>query len=99
MKLIPITEPSTILINDDAFFRILTELPDIDEEEIRIELENNPAFVSITASGDEIIYRKTILIPGEVRFHKKRFSDGVLEIILEKKPLFPLQNLSDNPLI
>ena len=84
MKPITLTEPSTTLIDEEMFLRILTILPDIDEEKIRIDLENTASLVTITASGTNVKYQKRIIIPCDVRFLKKRFSDGVLEIILEK---------------
>ncbi|WP_319578308.1 hypothetical protein [uncultured Methanospirillum sp.] len=92
MKSFNITEPSMRLIDEETSVRILTVLPDIDEEKIRIDLENNSSLVTITASGARVQYQKTIVIPCNVRFLKKRFYDGVLEIILEKT----LPNLSQN---
>lgn len=84
MTSIIITEPSIRLIDEETYVRILTILPDIDEEKIRIDLENNALLVTITASGAKVQYQKKIVIPCNVRFLKKHFSDGVLEIILEK---------------
>jgi HSP20 family molecular chaperone IbpA len=78
------TEPVTKLIDEGTLIRILTELPGIDEEKIRIDLENNSTLVTIMASDSTIHYKKIITIPINVRFCKKRFSDGVLEIILER---------------
>ncbi len=94
MKPITITEPSTTLIDEEMFLRILTILPDIDEEKIRIDLEKTTSLVTITASGADVQYQKRIVIPCDVRFLKKRFSDGVLEIILEKILSNPSPNLS-----
>ncbi|MDD1729699.1 MAG: hypothetical protein LUQ50_11600 [Methanospirillum sp.] len=84
MKPVTITEPATTLIDEEISLRILTNLPGIDEEKIRIDLENNASLITITASGTRVQYQKKIVIPYDVRFLKKRFSDGVLEIILEK---------------
>jgi HSP20 family molecular chaperone IbpA len=81
---IKIAEPSTTVLDEGKFLRILTELPGIAEEKIRIDLENHSTSLTIIASDTTIQYKKVIAIPYEVRFNKKRFSDGVLELILEK---------------
>jgi HSP20 family molecular chaperone IbpA len=78
------TEPATTLLDEGKHLRILTKLPGIAEEKIRIDLEKTS--VTIVASGTRNTYKKVITIPCEVRFSKKRFSDGVLELILEKYP-------------
>ena len=75
-------EPATTLIDEEKFIRILIELPGIAEEKIRIDLDKNS--VIIRASDTVKQFKKTIRIPIDARFSKKRFSDGVLELILEK---------------
>ncbi|HJX56244.1 MAG TPA: hypothetical protein VJ350_05335 [Methanoregula sp.] len=84
---IPITsiEPITNLFDEGKFLRIVTELPGISEEKIKIELENISTSLTIIASDTVKQYKKVIAIPHEVRFCKKRFSDGILELTLEKK--------------
>jgi len=77
-------EPVTTVIDDGKFLRILTELPGISEEKIKIDLENKSTSVTIYAMDTVKQYKKVISIPSEVRFNKKRFSDGVLELTLEK---------------
>ena len=77
-------EPVTRLIDEGKFLRILTELPGIAEEKIRIDLENSSTSITIVASDTMKQYKKVIVIPCEVRFRKKKFSDGVLELTLEK---------------
>jgi len=79
-----ILEPAISLVDDGKFFRIITELPGIAEEKIKIDLENHSTSVTIIASDSAFQYKKVISIPCEVRFSKKRFSDGVLELTLEK---------------
>jgi HSP20 family molecular chaperone IbpA len=79
-----IIEPVTTLIDDGKFLRILTQMPGISEEKIKIDLENHTTSVTIVASDTEFQYKKVITIPCEVRISKKRFSDGVLELTLEK---------------
>jgi HSP20 family molecular chaperone IbpA len=78
-------EPSTTIFDEGKFLRIVTELPGIAEEKIKIELENITTSVTISASDTVKQYKKVISIPHEVRFCKKRFSDGILELTLEKK--------------
>ena len=82
--LIQTIEPETTLIDEGKFLRILTELPGIAEEKIRIDLENSSTSITIVATDTVKQYKKVIVIPCEVRFRKKKFSDGVLELTLEK---------------
>jgi HSP20 family molecular chaperone IbpA len=77
-------EPATTLIDEGKFLRILTELPGIAEEKIKIDLENQSTSVTIVVSDTVFQYKKVITIPCEVRFCKKRFFNGVLELTLEK---------------
>jgi HSP20 family molecular chaperone IbpA len=79
---VKITEPESTLHDEGKFFRIQIQLPGIAEEKIRIDLENN--MVTVAATDSRKTYKKVITLPCEVRFSKKRFSDGVLELILEK---------------
>lgn len=57
-------------------------LPGIAEERIRIDLEKTTFTVSILDHDRPA--KKTVRIPKGARFYKKKFSDGVLEIFLEK---------------
>jgi len=82
--LIQTIEPATTLIDEGKFLRILTELPGIAEEKIRIDLENSSTSITIVATDTVKEYKKVIVIPCEVRFRKKKFSGGVLELTLEK---------------
>jgi HSP20 family molecular chaperone IbpA len=77
-------EPATTVVDEGKFLRILTELPGVPEEKIKIDLENQSTSVTIVASDTVKQYKKVITIPCEVRFSKKRFSGGVLELTLEK---------------
>jgi HSP20 family molecular chaperone IbpA len=83
-KTLKIIEPVTTVIDEGKFVRILTELPDIAEEKIKIDLENHSTSVTIVAVNTVKLFKKVITIPCEVRFSKKRFSDGILELTLEK---------------
>lgn len=78
-------EPATNILDEGKFLRIRVELPGITEEKIRIDLENHLNLVTIVASHTTgIQYKKVITIPCKVRFSKRRFFNGVLELILEK---------------
>jgi HSP20 family molecular chaperone IbpA len=77
-------EPSTKLLDDGKFLHILTELPGVAEEKIKIDVENHSTSVTIVATDNMKHYKKVIIIPCEVIFSKKRFSEGVLELTLEK---------------
>jgi len=83
--IVKIIEPVTKLYDTGKFLHILTTLPDIGEEKIKIDLENHSTSVTIIASDLGKQYKTSISVPCEVSFSKKRFSEGVLEIILEKK--------------
>lgn len=60
-------------------------LPGVTEEQIRIDLEKSTFTVSILDHDTPV--KKTIRVPKGSRFFKKKFSDGVLEIFLEKPAL------------
>ena len=77
-------EPVTTLVDEGKFLRILTKLPGIAEEKIKIDLDNSSTSVTIVATDTVKQYKKVINIPREVSFCKKRFSEGVLELTLEK---------------
>ena len=77
-------EPATTFFDNGKFLRILTDMPGISEERIKINLEKHSSSVTIIASDTGIQYKKVITIPFEVRVSKKRFSDGVLDLTLEK---------------
>jgi HSP20 family molecular chaperone IbpA len=75
-------EPATTLLDEGKFLQILTELPGVNEETIRIDIEK--AAVTITASDAGKQVKKMIILPCEVSFCMKRFSGGVLKLTLEK---------------
>jgi HSP20 family molecular chaperone IbpA len=77
-------EPAVTILDEGKILRILTELPGVAEEKIKIDLENTSTTVTIVASDTQVQYKKVITVPCEVRVIKKRFSDGVLELTLEK---------------
>jgi len=89
-KTLKIIEPVTTVIDEGKFLRIVAELPGIVEEKIKIDLENRSTSVTIVAVNTVKQFKSVITIPCEVRFSKKRFSDGVLELTLEKTKPAPL---------
>jgi HSP20 family molecular chaperone IbpA len=89
-KTLKTIEPVTTVIDEGKFLRILAELPGIAEEKIKIDLENHSTSVTIVAVNTVKQFKSVITIPCEVRFSKKRFSDGVLELTLEKTNPAPL---------
>ena len=78
-------EPATTIFDDGKFLHIHTELPDVAEEKIKIDLENQSTSLTIIASDTKRQYKTSITVPCGVRFCKKRFSEGVLELTLEKR--------------
>jgi len=77
-------EPATTLLEDGKFLHVRTELPGIPEEKIKINLDNSSTSITIVASDTGKKYKKVITIPRDLSFSKKRFSNGVLELTLEK---------------
>ncbi len=51
-------EPVTTLFDDGKFLRILTELPGIAEEKIRVDLENSSTLVTIVAADTVVQVQK-----------------------------------------
>lgn len=78
-----ILEPVTSFSDEGKFIHIITELPGIAEEKIRIDLEKTT--ITIVASDNCTRYKKVIIFPVEVLFSKKRFSEGELHLTVEKK--------------
>jgi HSP20 family molecular chaperone IbpA len=75
-------DPPISVTDDDRHVRVSVDLPGVTEEQIRIDLEKRSCTLSV--SKDEKLFHKTIRVPEGVRFYKKKFSDGVLDIYLEK---------------
>jgi len=89
-KTLKTIEPVITVFDEGKFLRIIAELPGIAEEKIKIDLENHSTSVTIVAVNTVSQFKRVITIPCEVRFSKKRFSDGVLELTLEKTNRAPL---------
>jgi HSP20 family molecular chaperone IbpA len=61
---------------------IVTHLYGIPEEDIRIDLDRNLLMISASKPNEAVMQK--IPIPAGSRICKKKFLDGILEIILEK---------------
>lgn len=62
--------------------RICIDLPDTTEEQIRIDMEKTALTLSVVRDGSAV--KKIIRIPKGLRIFRKKVSNGVLEIVLEK---------------
>jgi HSP20 family molecular chaperone IbpA len=80
-----IIEPVTILRDEGKLIHIVTKLPGIAEEKIRIDIDVEKTTITIVAADTSIMYKKVITRPGNVVFSNKRYSDGELHLIVEKK--------------
>jgi HSP20 family molecular chaperone IbpA len=78
-------EPITSLHQEGKFFHIISKLPGIAEEKIKIDIDLEKTTITIFAADTHIAYKKIISLPGDVIFSNKRFSDGELHLIVEKK--------------
>jgi len=58
--------------------RVLAELPGVNEEMIRIDLEGK--ILIISTDGRENRYRKALSLPWEAKLGRKQFRDGILEL-------------------
>jgi HSP20 family molecular chaperone IbpA len=67
---------------EGRYVHVKIDLPGITEEKIRIDLERKTGTLSISEDGKT--FRTEFEVPQGSRFFKKKFSDGVLEIVLEK---------------
>jgi HSP20 family molecular chaperone IbpA len=80
-----IIEPVTTLRDEGKLIHIVTKLPGIAEEKIRIDIDLEKTTITIVAADTTKMYKKVITLPGNVIFSTKRFSDGELHLIVEKK--------------
>jgi HSP20 family molecular chaperone IbpA len=75
-------EPATECTEENNRICLVVNLPGVSEMKIRIELDNQ--FLIISASNGDKEYRKEITLPWNARIVRKKFRDGVLELILER---------------
>jgi len=75
-------EPPMNRIENERYLHFSIELPGVKEEQIRIDLEKTTITLFVSEPGK--IWKKTIPASRGSRLFKKKFSDGVLDICLEK---------------
>jgi HSP20 family molecular chaperone IbpA len=75
-------DPPVSMADNGRELHLSIGLPGITEEQIRLDLEKTTVTVSILDHGRPA--KKTIQVPKGSRVYRKKFSDGVLEIFLEK---------------
>jgi HSP20 family molecular chaperone IbpA len=80
-----IIEPVTSFRDEGNLIYIVTKLPGIAEEKIRIDIDLEKTTITIVAADTSKMYKKVITLPGNVVFSNKRFSDGELYLTVEKK--------------
>jgi HSP20 family molecular chaperone IbpA len=78
-------EPVTTIRDEGKLIHIVTKLPGIAEEKIRIDIDVEKTTITIVAADTSKMYKKMITLPGNVVFSNKQFSDGELHLIVEKK--------------
>jgi len=78
-------DPPVRVTDTGREIHISIDLPGVTEEQIRIDLERTTFTVSIMDHDKPL--KKTIQVQKGSRISKKRFSDGILEIFLEKPSL------------
>lgn len=75
-------DPPVGITEEGRYIHVSISLPGTTEERIRIDLEKTSFTVSISENGR--LFKKAIQVPAGSRVFRKKFSDGVLEISLEK---------------
>jgi HSP20 family molecular chaperone IbpA len=74
--------PPTGISESGRLICIISQIHGIPEEEIRIDLEKTQLVISTSNEKTAII--QTVTVPEGSRISKKKFRDGILEIILER---------------
>ncbi|MEI8331596.1 MAG: Hsp20/alpha crystallin family protein [Methanomicrobiales archaeon] len=77
-----VIDPPTRISENGGSICIISQLHGISEDDIRIDLENRR--LEISASLPDAMVMRVVLVPEGSRIIRKKFRDGILEIILEK---------------
>ncbi len=78
-----VREPMVDVFDEKSSIRIIAELPGVEEEDIKTELEGT--ILKITAERGNRKYKKDVELPAAVKGElKPRYKNGVLELELEK---------------
>jgi HSP20 family molecular chaperone IbpA len=73
--------PPTGISESGKSICIVSQLHGIPEEDIRIDLEKTHLVISALIRTEKVMQK--IIVPEGSRISKKKFSDGILEIIVE----------------
>jgi HSP20 family molecular chaperone IbpA len=74
--------PPTGVSENGRAICIISQLHGIPEEDIRIDLEKSQLVISALVRKERVMQRVTV--PEGSRISRKKFRDGILEIILER---------------
>jgi HSP20 family molecular chaperone IbpA len=77
-----VTAPPTGVSESGRSICIIMHLHGIPEEEVRIDLEN--ARLIVSAAKPDGLFLQKITVPAGSRISRKKFRDGILELILER---------------
>lgn len=77
----PVYDPTVRVTGDGKQITVIISIPDVNEEDIRIDLEKTMLTVSFPLDGKRV--RKAIRVPQGMHLLRKQFSTRVLKIMLE----------------
>lgn len=79
-----VREPIVDIFDEGVTFRIIAELPGVDENEIKVDMKDD--ILVITAEGKQRKYSKEALLPSRVKPDSltTSYKNGILEIIITK---------------
>jgi len=75
-------DPLIRITDGDRHVHVMVDLPGVTEEQILIDHRQKTLMIAVREK--ETLFQKEVSIPQTERISKKKFSDGVLEISLEK---------------
>lgn len=83
-KIVKIQEPLTDIFDEGNSILVVVEIPGVQENEIKINLQENTLFLETAGQRK---YAKKITLPTKVDFESKEttFKNGILELRLKKK--------------
>lgn len=74
--------PPTGISENGRSICIVSQLHGIPEEDIRIDLERTQLIISALVRSEKVM--RKITVPDGTQISRKKFRDGILEIILER---------------
>jgi len=80
-----VREPIVDVLKEENFIRVITELPGVSKEDVKIKIDKD--ILNLSAERGERKYAKEILLPFPVKEDPVEFSfkNGILELKLEKE--------------